>query len=225
MTTAAKTAFKTQFQYGDSATPETFTTLAEVKAIDLPDQVDPQAEVTSHDSTADEFINVGVLNNGAFTLTCNFLNDATQIAARGKISATSTTNYQLCFPNWGARTAAFTITEATEILTSATHGLTTGQPLRLTTSSALPNGLTAGTTYYVHWIDANTFTLHATNAAAVAGTGIVTVSDTGTGTQTLQIGNRLSFAGLVKSQQLTAPLKGALDTKFVVTVTGAITLT
>jgi len=223
MTTSAKAAFKTQLQYGDAASPELFTTLSELTTIDPPDQVSKTADVTSHDSTKAEFINIFV-DDGEISCEGNFVNDATDTAVLAKLGGAAG-NWQICLPNWGARTATFTAA-VTDVVTSAGHALTTGQPLRVSTSSALPAGLSANTTYWVRWADVDTFTLHTTNAGAVADTGKVNITDIGTGTHTLQIGNRLSYAGLVKSHKLQpAGLDSRLGLALSMKVTGAVTLT
>lgn len=64
------------------------------------------------------------------------------------------------------------------------HGYQTGLAVQLSTSSALPAPLAILTTYYVIRHSANTFSLASTYANAVAGTEI-TLSDSGTGTQTV----------------------------------------
>ena len=224
MTTAAKSAHATKVQYGDGGSPELFTTLAEVVEIEPPEQTATEIDATSHDSSSTEAILSSCVDNGEFNIDANFVNDATDTAVRGKLGG-SASNWQLCFPNWGARTATFTTTFATDIVTSASHGLTTGQPIRVSTSASdLPAPLAAGTTYYVIWVDANTFKLATTNALAVAGTNI-TITDDGTGTHTLQIGNRLSMASLVKTHKLAAGRTDKLAVNFAVRVTGDLTVT
>lgn len=79
---------------------------------------------------------------------------------------------------------AGTIDLTTEYITIAAHGYTTGQKVRLTTSSALPTGLAAGTDYYVIVIDANTIALASSLAFANAGTAI-NITAYGSGTQTV----------------------------------------
>lgn len=81
---------------------------------------------------------------------------------------------------------AFTAANASEIFTSAAHGLLTGDgPVQLTNSGgALPSGLSAATDYYVIKIDANTFYLATTRSNAYAGTNLLIAGD-GTGTHTL----------------------------------------
>jgi len=223
MTTAAKTSFKTLLQWGDGSTPDKFTTFAEITEIEPPNQEAGEIDATSHDSTAEEAI-LTFLNNGSITGTCNYLYTAAQTGAEAGLGSTAV-SWQLCIPNFGARTKTVTVVEATDVFTATTHGLTTGQPIQISSSVTLPAGLTAGTTYYVRRIDADTFTLHTTNAGAVANSAQQLVSDTGTGTHTLQIGNRLDVEGLFKARQFTSPLKGGLQAKFTLKVTGPVVLT
>ncbi len=80
----------------------------------------------------------------------------------------------------------FTADNATEIFTSATHNFETGTgPVRVSNSGgALPTGLTAGVDYWVIKLSATTFQLATSFANAVALTNL-TISDDGTGTQTI----------------------------------------
>lgn len=82
--------------------------------------------------------------------------------------------------------AVFTATFSTSTFTLTAHGLFTGDgPLRPSnTGGALPAGLNAATNYWVIKIDANTFKLATSAANAFAGTN-VTITDNGTGQQTL----------------------------------------
>lgn len=85
-----------------------------------------------------------------------------------------------------------TITIATPaVLTKATHGLYTGDVITLSTTIALPTGLTAGTQYYVIKNDSNTFWLATTLANALAGTKIAT-SGTQSGVHTTNLVFRYS---------------------------------
>lgn len=71
---------------------------------------------------------------------------------------------------------AFTVTLATPgVFTLTAHGLNVGDQVYLTTTGALPTGLTANTLYYVATgTTANTFNLSTTRANAYAGTKIAT---------------------------------------------------
>lgn len=107
-------------------------------------------------------------------------------------------------------TATVTITIAAPgVVTWTGHGLTGACPVVLTTSGALPTGLTASTVYWVvpSSITTNTFTLATTVANALAGTAITT-SGTQSGTQTgtagapLSTGATSNITGLSLSQGL-----------------------
>jgi hypothetical protein len=81
-------------------------------------------------------------------------------------------------------TSTVTITIATPgVVTWNSHGLVTGNKIQLTTSGALPTGLTASTTYWVIFNDANSFWLATSLANAAAGTKIAT-SGSQSGTHT-----------------------------------------
>lgn len=75
----------------------------------------------------------------------------------------------------------------TDIATKATHGLSTGARVKLTTTGTLPAGLALLTDYYLIVLDANTFKFSDTLAHAIAGTNIVDITDTGTGTHSLHL--------------------------------------
>ena len=70
------------------------------------------------------------------------------------------------------------------MVTYTSHGLYTGQRIQLTTTGTLPTGLTASTSYYVIYVDANSFQLATSLVNAAAGTAINT-SSTQSGTHTL----------------------------------------
>lgn len=82
-----------------------------------------------------------------------------------------------------------TITIATPgVVTWNGHGFFTGQKLQLTTTGALPTGLTASTTYYVIQDTANSFKLATSLVNAAAGTAIAT-SGSQSGTHTAEAGS------------------------------------
>lgn len=74
---------------------------------------------------------------------------------------------------YGTSVVTMTIA-APGVVTWTGHGLHTGCRLQLTTTGALPTGLTASTTYFVTKIDANTFKLSTSLANCAAGTFITT---------------------------------------------------
>lgn len=75
--------------------------------------------------------------------------------------------------------ATFTADDATDVITSAGHGLLDGDRVQLTTSNTLPAGLATGTVYYVRDKTTDTFKLAATAAGSA-----IDITDTGTGTHT-----------------------------------------
>lgn len=82
----------------------------------------------------------------------------------------------------------FTIANATDIVTETAHGLITGAgPFNLINAGgALPAGSSATQDYFARKIDANTYYLYTSRAAALLGgaTGRLNVTDDGTGTHT-----------------------------------------
>lgn len=83
-------------------------------------------------------------------------------------------------------TATFTVTIATPgVATATAHGMVSGQKCQVSNSGgALPTGLVAATTYYIHVINANTFHFCTTLANVAAGTYIAT-SGSQSGTHTI----------------------------------------
>jgi hypothetical protein len=78
------------------------------------------------------------------------------------------------------KSSTFTVTIASPAVVSKTaHGLDDGDPWVASTTGALPTGITAGTTYYVVAIGANSFSLAATPGGAAINT---TGSQSGTHT-------------------------------------------
>ena len=100
-----------------------------------------------------------------------------QVLALAIANSTDAPNYLVDI----ARSSTVTISIASPgVITWTGNGIPTTGPISFTTSSALPTGLVAATTYYVHTIvDANTFTVSATP-------GGVDINTTGSqsGTQT-----------------------------------------
>lgn len=91
--------------------------------------------------------------------------------------------------------SAITVTAVntgTEALTATAHGLTTGDRFRLrNVGGALPAAtptLTAATDYFAIVVDANTIKISDTNAHASAGTNIVNLTGSGSGTTTIEYG-------------------------------------
>ncbi len=74
------------------------------------------------------------------------------------------------------------------VVTKTAHGLLDGSPLTFSAATTMPAGMTAGITYYVEVINANTFylkTYNVTNSPRVATTTTGTGTITATATQTV----------------------------------------
>ena len=88
-------------------------------------------------------------------------------------SAVSRTTYASLFAILFPSLGTVTITIASPgVVTLTSHGLATGDAIYLTTTGALPTGLSANTRYWVIKQDANTFWLATSLANALAGTKI-----------------------------------------------------
>lgn len=79
----------------------------------------------------------------------------------------------------------FTADAGADELTASSHGYVTNNRVQVSSSGTLPAGLSALTTYYVIKVDANTFQLATSAANASAGTAI-DLTDTGSGTHSVQ---------------------------------------
>ena len=100
----------------------------------------------------------------------------------GTLSTLGGTRDMLAYSVDYATDGNFTVTIATPgVFTRTSHGFINGQKVQLSTTGALPTGLAAATTYFIHVIDANTFHLSTTLANMAAGTYIATTgSQSGT---------------------------------------------
>src|SRR5262245_38740613 len=105
MATAAKTGFGSLWQKGDGASPEVFTTIAEITRIRFTGAEHPTIEVTNNDSPnqSSEFIKRGFTNYGKVEIEGNWISDTTQKALYGTaLTGITTTNYKL---TWNGVTA------------------------------------------------------------------------------------------------------------------------
>lgn len=71
------------------------------------------------------------------------------------------------------------------VISLTNHGLATPNSIKFSTTGTLPTGIVAGTTYYVRFIDVNTFHIYDTSAHALAGgaTGRIITSGSQSGIQ------------------------------------------
>lgn len=91
----------------------------------------------------------------------------------------------ICFGGLNGKTVTLTIASPC-VVSLTNHGMRPGTGIVLSTTGALPTGLTAGTTYYVGNVASGTFNLYDTKANAQAGgsTGKINTSGTQSGTHT-----------------------------------------
>lgn len=221
----ADTSEGTLFLVGNGATPELFTALAEVAGVSGPSLSREVIDVTDLDDDSRQKV-AGLFDSGEVTLDMLYTPDDTGHAALlTKLLATAqaSTNYQVCWSNLTGNSQTVTVANATNIWTAVGHGLTTGQPVRLSTTGTLPDGASASTTYYVLWLSADTFTLHTTNAGAVAGTGTLDVSDDGSGTHSVTSGDRWDFTAYITGFEPSASVGDKLSSSVTFTATGSVT--
>lgn len=84
-----------------------------------------------------------------------------------------------------AQTFATTdVSTANDTITEADHGLSTSRPITFTTTGTLPAGLTLNTTFFVIFVDVNTFKV-ASNLQNAFDETPVDITDVGTGTHTI----------------------------------------
>lgn len=104
----------------------------------------------------------------------------------------ATVNSLICFGGLNGKTVTFTDTG--DVVNLASHGLRNGSAVFFETTGSLPTGLSPSALYYARQgADVGKFTLHTSQAGAIAGTGQVTFTGTGTGTHTVK--SSLIFTG------------------------------
>jgi hypothetical protein len=86
----------------------------------------------------------------------------------------------------------FTAATSDIITVASTTLLPTGTPIQVSTTTTLPAGLAASTTYYVINLSGTTFKLATSRANALAGTPVVDITSTGSGTHTMSLVYELS---------------------------------
>jgi predicted secreted protein len=106
--TAAVKGIGTTFGVGDAASPEVFTTIAEILTISGPNISAEEIEVTNLDSPNEfkEYIS-GLKDGGTIDIEVNWIKDAGQVSLRDDIVAGTKRNYELVFPTSPETTAVF----------------------------------------------------------------------------------------------------------------------
>jgi hypothetical protein len=83
-------------KYGDGATPEVFTAIEEIQSLSGFGKTNPLIDVTSHDSTAREYI-AGLADGSELTIECNRVHTAANIQddVIAEVDAKTTFNMQI----------------------------------------------------------------------------------------------------------------------------------
>ena len=226
----AQKSTHTLIQFGDgvAAPDEAFANIANVSSINGLAITTEAIDTTDLDDDAKTAIPAPYDGGEAAVEIFFEADEASHVEQTTDQLAGNTGNYQICFPNYGARTetvpAASVDVGNDDMTTSTDHDLTTGQPIRFTTSGAdLPEPLEIATTYFVIVVDADELQVATTNANAVAGTQI-TITDQGTGTHTIQIGSRTDWAAFLTNNTPTASVGAAVTASLTFKVTGAVSV-
>jgi len=202
----ADTAQGTRFQVGDGATPELYTDLAGVKSISGPSLANPTVDATGLLDMARRKISKQLCECGPVVLGLHFdacsANDQDALVDK-VIAGSGESNYMVCWSNLDANSMAInnvdTVNDQLDFV--AAHGLHTGQPIRLTTDGALPTStpqVVVGTTYFAGYTDADSITVHLTNADAVAGANKIDFTAAGASNNNVTFGTKWGFAALVQ---------------------------
>jgi hypothetical protein len=94
----------------------------------------------------------------------------------------------------GATLLTFTVNTATDVVTTAVHGYSSGEGVSvLSTGGTLPAPLSDSAPYFARVLSTTTFTLHPTKADALANTNIVNITTAGSGA--LDISNNRTALG------------------------------
>jgi len=114
-------------------------------------------------------------------------------------------NQQVLFLGTSKLSAAFTAA-TTDIITSNAHGLKIGDKVFVASSTTLPAGLSAATSYYVIEPTTNTFKLSAGENGAS-----VDITDTGTGTHTFLLKSKIGYISGDRHQNISVYTSGTAN--------------
>lgn len=157
-----------------------FTRCINIGAASSPTNITGSSTVSTNYSNRS---NIVVRNNVIMPRFVNGKSGATVAAILGAVMITTCLdavieNNLIKLPVSGGTFTAATSDILTTTGSSTTDGMMIGDPLRFTTTTTLPAGLSAGVTYYVREIlSSTTFTVSATE-----GGGVLDITSTGTGT-------------------------------------------
>jgi microcystin-dependent protein len=178
-----------EFEGGDTA-PEIPVNLASADQEPLRETIDDVQSETLQAATADEATHAATADEADNGVPAGVITEYAGITApTGWLmcygQAVCRTTYADLFAALTADKGTFTVTIASPgVVTLAGHGLITGDCVALSTTGALPTGLSTATNYYIIKLTADTFKLASSLANAQADTAINT-SGSQSGTHTL----------------------------------------
>ncbi len=224
---AARSGYGSVLQLSDNGGTPVYTSIAEVLEIGGPNMERNMIDVTHlvSDGGAREFIG-GLVNGNEVTIKLSFTKDATQTDLITSIADTTDAGtrlatdvirkYRIVFGDTGT---GLTATVSTTTWTTATHSYNTSQPVRFSTTGTIPTGITAGKLYFARRLSGTTFSIHPTDADAIAGTNAVSATG-GSGTHTVTSGTMFKFdAGVQKIKPL-APIDAQVTADVTFKVSG-----
>lgn len=166
-------------------------------------------------STADDGSGIEC-GGGAYarqTLTSGF---PAATGSSGSVSNTNNITFTTATANWGTVSnvmlldsnlqRSFTnanINTSTDQITITGHGYTTADQVTIARgggTGTFPTGITEGAVYFVRSVDTNTVTLHGTAAGASGNTGLVDITNAGSGTFFINRGNPLLHGALTSAR-------------------------
>jgi hypothetical protein len=217
MTTAAINAHGSFIYMSDGS--GNYTKVAEIKSFQPASLSRDTLDATSHDSTVKEYIG-SLVDGGEVTFNINYIpTNTSQENLRDNLAdGDDAVSFLISYSDYGT-SQTVTFDDTADDCTAVGHGFYTGQAVKFSSSGSLPSEVTAGTVYFVDRADANDFTLHSTNAAAVAGTGDIDFSSAGTGTHSVLNSGTIIFDGLVTKFDITANHDGTLEAAIGIKVT------
>ena len=230
--TAATPGFGTTLQLSNGAGTPVFTSISEIANLTGPGSSRNWIDVTHllSDDQAKEYV-AGLVDLGDLTADCNFLpGDSTQQGLRTKLEAAPASTkftWRIVWPNFGKTALTGTVDSSTDIWSTSTHGWNTAQPIRFTTTGALPTSspqIRKGRIYFAARASSTTFKVYPTAADAVAATNAIDFSDTGSGTHTVQGSTSYTFTAGVSGFSPASPKDDRLSVSVTFKGMGIVTV-
>lgn len=124
-------------QLGDGASPQVYTTIAEVLRCGAIGSTNPEVDVTNLDSTAKEYI-AGLADGNTVEFTVNYIQGTQQQSLRTSQAAGSTVNLKMVWPFSPETTAQFDLV----LLTFEMDETTPEEQVRATISGRISGSIT-----------------------------------------------------------------------------------